>query len=250
MIQDVPLAPREDLLRGLLKIRQPQQGPRVNVDTILLAGFTVLRPGEKALELGCAHGGISLILARRYQGSSITGLEIQPQLAQLAQVNARENSLEDRFQVLWGDLRDHRRLFAPQSFDVVTANPPYEDPGQGQPSPQETSRLARQGEGCTLAQVCDAARFLLRNRGRLYMIMRSRRLAELLELLRQRRLEPKKLLTVHSRQDQEASVFLLEAVRAGGVGMAVLPPLVLYGPDGGYTAQLERFYREEPPRCP
>ncbi len=241
---------REDLLRGLLKIRQPLKGPRVNVDTILLAGFTVLRPGERALELGCAHGGVALILARRYAENPITGLELQPELVQLAQINAKENGLEGNFRPLWGDLRDHRRLFRPQSFQVVTVNPPYEDPGQGQRSPLEASRLARQGEGCTLAQVCDAARFLLANKGRLYMVMRARRLAELLELLRQRRLEPKRLLTVHSRQDQEASVFLLEAVRAGGVGLQVLPPLILYGPGGAYSPQLEHFYREEPPRWP
>ncbi|MFA7207982.1 MAG: methyltransferase domain-containing protein, partial [Synergistaceae bacterium] len=85
---------REDLLRGELKIKQPleNEGPRVNIDTILLAHFTKPKKGEKILEIGCAHGAVSLILAKR--GHTVEGVDIQSHLIEMAGENAAENGLE------------------------------------------------------------------------------------------------------------------------------------------------------------
>lgn len=245
--KDIPPVDGEAILYGFLRLRQPDVGPRVNMDTVLLAGFARPRAGERVLELGCAHGGVSLILAKRFPQSRFEGLDVQPQLIELARENAARNGLTANALFQTGDLREHRRLYGHQSFDAVVVNPPYEDSGFGRRAEAATNRLARQGEMCSLADVCDAARFLLKNGGRLYMVMRALRLAETLALLRARSLEPRELLMVHPAPGKNASVFLVEARRSGGTAVTVPPPLFIYDETGEYTPELMRFYAPEPP---
>lgn len=240
----------EAILYGFLMMRQPEQGPKVNMDTVLLAGFSELREKDCVLELGCAHGAVSLILAKRHPGCAVTGLDIQPDLVEMACQNALKNGLEDRARFMAGDLKNHRRLFEHQSFDVIVVNPPYEDPGRGVRSGLAAKRVARQGEECTLADVCEAAHFLLRNRGRLYMVMRALRLPETMELLRRYKLEPRRLRMVHSVPRRNAAVFLVEARRSGGAGAVIEPPLYIYDGQGNYTEDLKSFYTEgTPTKC-
>ena len=245
--KDIPPVDGEAILYGFLRLRQPDVGPRVNMDTVLLAGFARPRAGERVLELGCAHGVVSLILAKRFPQSRFEGLDVQPRLIELARENAARNGLTANALFQTGDLREHRRLYGHQSFDAVVVNPPYEDSGFGRRAEAATNRLARQGEMCSLADVCDAARFLLKNGGRLYMVMRALRLAETLALLRARNLEPRELLMVHPAPGKNASVFLVEARRNGGAAVTVPPPLFIYDEKGEYTPELRRFYAPEPP---
>ena len=237
----------EAILYGFLNMLQPQEGPRVNMDTVLLAGFASLKEGERAIELGCAHGAVTLILAKRYPDAFVEGLDVQPHLVELARENADRNGLTANTSFRAADLRDVRRVFPHQSFDAVIVNPPYEDPGFGRRSDSESSRVARQGELCTLDDVCAASAFLLKNRGRLYMVMRALRLADTLAALRSHRIEPRIVRMVHPTPAKDASVFLLEARRNGGPAMTVLPPLYVYDGRGEYTPELMGFYAPEPP---
>ena len=239
----------EAILYGFLNMLQPEDGPRVNMDTVLLAGFAGLKAGERAIELGCAHGTVTLILAKRYRDAFVEGLDVQPHLVELARKNADRNGLTANTAFRAADLRDVRRLYPHQSFDAVVVNPPYEDPGFGRRSESESSRVARQGELCTLDDVCTASAFLLKNRGRLYMVMRALRLADTLAALRSHRIEPRVVRMVHPTPAKDASVFLVEARRNGGPAMTVLPPLYIYDDRGEYTDELMSFYRPEPPNA-
>ena len=136
---------REDLLRGELKIKQPpeNEGPRVNLDTILLAHFTRPKKGERVLEIGCAHGAVSLILAKR--GHNVEGVDIQSHLIEMAAENAVENGLEDKVKFYTGDIRDHRTIWEAQSFDRVAVNPPYFEKKSGSVSPSTALATALNG---------------------------------------------------------------------------------------------------------
>ncbi len=238
----------EDILYGFLNMLQPENGPRVNMDTVLLAGFARLKDGERAVELGCAHGAVSLILAKRRPRAQIEGLDIDPELVGLARVNARRNGLDGNAVFIAGDLRDARELYPHQSFDALVVNPPYEDPGFGRRSESAARRVARQGERCTLRDVCAAARYLLKNKGRLYMVMRALRLAETMSVLQAHGLAPRELMIVYPAPGKNASVFLVEARRGGGPALTVLPPLYVYDAQGEYADELLRYYRPDPPR--
>ncbi|MBP6333352.1 MAG: methyltransferase [Aminivibrio sp.] len=243
---------KDDLLYGVLSLRQPAEGPRVNVDTILLAAYvrdTFPRTGGKILELGCASGAVSLILALRFPAAAVTGLEIQEDLAALAGENAALNGLSGRVSVVRGDLRNSGTLFLPQSFDCVAMNPPYGEPGRGRPSASGSDRAARQGICCSLDDVASAARYLLKHRGRMYVVFRAGRTAELLASLSERGVEPKRIRFVHPLPGRKASVVLVEALRGGKRGMTVEPPLFIGDGRGNYTEELLAAYTKEGLPC-
>lgn len=226
---------REDLLYGELKMKQPDEseGLRVNIDTILLAAFTKPRKGERILELGCAHGAVSLILARR--GFKIEGADIQPHLIELAKDNADFNGLSELAVFYQADLRDYRKVWSAQTFDRVVVNPPYGEPRTDCASPSESRAAALHGSECSLEDVVAAAKFLLDNRGRLDLVMRAVRAAELIALLDKYNLAPKIFRAVYTKPRTEAAVVLIEAVRAGGKGLTIEPPLFVLDENGQET---------------
>ena len=136
----------DDILYGRLRLWQPEAGPRVNMDTVLLASWVRRPPRGRSsfVELGAAAGAVSLMLALRFpEGFRIVGLELQPDLAAMAERNGRENGLETRVSFRCGDLRDPS-LLPSGAFDGVVANPPYESPGRGRESPVAARSIARQ----------------------------------------------------------------------------------------------------------
>lgn len=201
------------------------------------------------MELGCASGAVSLIVALRFPAVTVTGLEIQEDLAALAGENAALNGLSERVSFLRGDLRDSRSLFPSQSFDCVAVNPPYEDPGRGRPSVSPSDRAARQGFHCSLPDVADAGRYLLKHRGRMYVVFKAERTAELLAALSEKGLEPKRIRFVHPLPGRKASVLLVEALRGGKRGMIVEPPLFIGDGGGNYTDELLAAYTKEGLPC-
>ncbi len=244
---------RDDVLYGRLSLRQPADGPRINVDTVLLAAYvrdTFPRSGGKALELGCASGAVSLILALRFPSLlSIRGLDIQDELVSLANGNAFLNNLSDRVSFTSGDLRNVRCLFPSQDFDCVLMNPPYEEPGRGRLSVSVSERAARQGLFCSLSDVASACRYLLKHHGRLYVVFKAGRAAELFSTFSENGLEPKRVRFVHPLPGRRASVVLVEALRGGKKGMTVEPPLFIEDGEGNYTKELLSAYTKEGLPC-
>jgi tRNA1(Val) A37 N6-methylase TrmN6 len=242
----------DDILYGALKMRQPAEGtgPRVNVDTILLAHYARFSSGARVMELGCAHGAISLILAKRRLLSGggadlkpIEGIDVNPELVSMASQNAERNGLSCHVSFTSADLRRHRELYAPETFDVVIMNPPYDEPGRSRRSSNEAVAAAMHGDLCNLEDAVAAAKYLVRNGGKFFLVMRAKRLAELTCLLSGHNVRPKRIRAVHPKPDKEASVVLVEAVRASGDGMTLEPPLFITDEDGRYTESLLAAYR-------
>lgn len=244
---------RDDILYGQLKLWQPLEGPRVSMDTVLLAAWA-RRGGRRFVELGAASGAVSLILARRFPPPfQVVGVELQPRLTELARRNREENGLEDRVTFLQGDFRDPA-LLPPESFDGLVVNPPYESPGRGRLSPVASRSIARQGgyadDGdtvgtCSIEDVAGAAARLLRGRGRFFAVFRADRMVPFLTALSNRRLSPKRLRMVHPGHERPANLFLVEALKGGKEGVNVEPPLVVLDDGGQYTPDLLRAYTLE-----
>lgn len=224
-----------------LEILQPAKGYRFSLDPFLLCGFARIKHGEEAVDLGTGAGVIPLVLARRTAAARVTGLEIQPELALLAQKNVEENGLAERIGIVADDLRRCSELFPPQSCDVVLCNPPYRSAGQGRQAPDSQRAAARHELAGGLEDFLLAAAYLLRNGGRLYLIHLAERLSDLLCGLRERNLEAKRMRMVHSRPGEKARLVLLEGRRCGRAGITVEPPLYVYAGDG-YAEEVMRFY--------
>ena len=228
------------LLCGALTMIQPAagEGLRVNVDTVLLAYFSRPKRGEKILEIGCAHGAVSLILAKR--GFPVTGIDIQPHLITLAKKNAALNGLEAEF--ISADIREYKKIAAAQSFDRIVVNPPYDEAERSRPSPKEPVSAAMHGACCRLEDIIAASHYLLKNRGRLDLVMRGDRIGELFALLDRYKTPPKQMRCVHPRPGERASVALVEAVRSGSHGLIIEPPLFITDASGAETPELKEAY--------
>jgi tRNA1Val (adenine37-N6)-methyltransferase len=236
----------DDLRSGGLKIIQKKAGYRFSLDPVLLCAFARIGAGETVVDLGTGSGVIPLLLAQRSEAAHITGVEIQPELADRARRSLILNGLQERVTIVERDLRELRELrdcLEPQSCDVVLSNPPYRRSGTGRTAPEAERAAARHELAGGLDDFLAAAAYLLGQGGRFYIIYLAERLAELLTAMGAQRLEPKRLRCVHSRRGEPARMVLVEGRRNGRPGMLVEAPLYVY--DGeNYTAEVLEMYGE------
>lgn len=232
----------DDVLFGSVKMIQPLNGPRVNMDTVLLSAWVKIRSGTRdVLEAGCAAGAVSLILAQRYGNIHVTGVDIQPELVRIATLNAENNNLSDRVKFISGDLRD-KKLLPNGKFDVVVINPPYSSLSAGRESPDDSRTTARLEVSCTPDDVAELSRRVLKSRGRLFAVFTSLRLDSFLSAMRNHRIIPKRLRPVYPKMNYNSGIFLSEFVKDGGEGMNILPPLFVRDEDNNYTPEILRAY--------
>ena len=232
----------DDLQRNGYRIIQKKKGFCFGMDAVLLSGFAQVKEGEVAVDLGTGTGIIPILLEAKTKGKHFTGLEIQEEVAEMAGRRVRLNQLENRVDIVRGDIREASRLFGKASFDVVTSNPPYMNDNHGLKNPDLPKAIARHEVFCTLDDVCREASLLLKSGGRFYMVHRPHRLAEIITSLKTYTLEPKRMKLVHPFADKEANMVLIEAVRGGKSMMKVEAPIIVYKEPGVYTQEIYDVY--------
>ena len=232
----------DDLQRNGYRIIQKKKGFCFGMDAVLLSGFAQVKEGEVAVDLGTGTGIIPILLEAKTMGKHFTGLEIQEEVAEMAGRSVRLNQLENRVDIVRGDIKEASRLFGKASFDVVTSNPPYMNDNHGLKNPELPKAIARHEVFCTLDDVCREASLLLKSGGRFYMVHRPHRLAEIITALKTYKLEPKRMKLVHPFVDKEANMVLIEAVRGGRSMMKVEAPIIVYREPGVYTREIYDVY--------
>jgi tRNA1Val (adenine37-N6)-methyltransferase len=236
------------LFDGKLKLFQSRAGYRFSLDALLLAHFVSVKPNESVIDLGTGSGVIPLLLANLHAQISITGIELQPAMAERAERNVKLNGLERRVQISRGDVRAIAGVAPSESFDVVVCNPPFRKSNSGRISPNDEKRIARHEVQAELGDFLTAATFLLRLKGRMTMVYSARRSVDLLSSMRLARVEPKRLRMVHSFADAGASLVLVEGIKGGKSGVEMLPPLIIYRADKNYTPEIAaQIAGERPP---
>ena len=232
----------DDLQRNGYRIIQKKKGFCFGMDAVLLSGFAQVKEGEAAVDLGTGTGIIPILLEAKTKGKHFTGLEIQEEVAEMAERSVRLNQLEARVDIVRGDIKEASRLFGKASFDVVTSNPPYMNDNHGLKNPDLPKAIARHEVFCTLDDVCREASLLLKSGGRFYMVHRPHRLVEIITALKTYKLEPKRMKLVHPFADKEANMVLIEAVRGGKSMMKVEAPIIVYKEPGVYTQEIYDVY--------
>ena len=230
----------EDLGNGYCMIQHPDVFA-FGTDAVLLAHFAQTVGAERAADLGTGTGILPLLMCARNPELAITGVEIQPRPAQMAQRSVELNGLEGRVHIVCGDLKEAQRLVG-RGLDVVVSNPPYERAGSGKASGKAHVDIAKREVCCTLADVVNAGAALLRTGGRLCMICRTERFAELMHFMREARVEPKRVRLICQHAGEAPNFALVEGRRGAGPGLSFLPHLVVYEPDGTYTQELRNIY--------
>ena len=236
----------DDLQRNGYQIIQNPEKFCFGMDAVLLTGFAHARERDTMLDLGTGTGIIPLLMEAKYHCSHLTGLEIQEESADMARRSVALNDLQDRIDIVTGDIKEADQIFPAASFDCITCNPPYMIGQHGLKNPSETKAIARHEILCTFADITAAAKKLLKNKGKLFLVHRTFRLSEILCQLSKDGLEPKRIRFVHPYIDKEPNIFLLEAVKGGKSRMTVEPPLIVYQKEGKYTEEIYKIYGMNP----
>lgn len=234
----------DDLHRNGYSIIQNPAKFCFGMDAVLLSGFANVKVGETAIDLGTGTGIIPILLEAKTQGAHFTGLEIQPESADMAKRSVAYNHLENKIDIEIGNIKDASAQFGASSFHVVTTNPPYMTGQHGLTNPNEAKAIARHEILCTLEDVIRESARLLKPRGRFYMVHRPFRLSEIMCLMHQYGLEPKRMRLVHPFIDKEPNMVLIEGLRGGKPRITVEKPLIVYKEPGVYTDEIYEIYGE------
>jgi tRNA1(Val) A37 N6-methylase TrmN6 len=237
---ETPLT-EDTLLGGRVHLLQPRRGYRVAVDAVLLAAAVDAGPASRVLDLGAGVGAVGLCIAIRVPGCCVTGIELQPALAALAERNAISNGLGDRLRTIVHDLAGPMPSTL-GDFDHVATNPPYLAAAVADPSPDKSKALATVESSADLARWLEVATAALKPAGTLTLIHRGDRLDEIAGHLTDRGWGD---LTV--KPLMPAARVLVRARRGDKPARHEAPPLVLHRPDGGYSDEAEAILRHGRP---
>jgi tRNA1Val (adenine37-N6)-methyltransferase len=227
---------------GRLKVFQHRKGYRFSIDAVLLAAFSAPEAKDRIVDLGAGCGIIPLILGYRHPAVSIAGIEIQPELAELAARNVEDNGLKERITITCGDMRSVSIQAVSGPVDLVISNPPYRKGRSGRINPHPQRAVARHEILATIQNVAGVAARLLGIGGRFSVVYPAERITDLLTCMRSAGIEPKHIQTVHAKDQDPPRLVLVSGTKGGRPGAAIHEPLMIYRPDGTYTDRVQAMF--------
>lgn len=231
----------EDLQLNNLYIIQKRDAFRFGMDAVLLANSVRARLGDRVVDLGTGTGIIPMLLTARTQAAKITGIEIQPDIADMAVRSVEGNGLGERIEIRVMDIKNCKEKLG-NDYEIVVTNPPYTRYGSGLVNPDEAKAIARHEIMCTLSDVIEASASLLKYHGEFYMVHRPDRLCDIMTEMRRFGLEPKELRLVCPRIGDPASLILIKGINKGNPGMRQLSTLYIYDASGNYSKEARICY--------
>lgn len=233
----------DDLLINDMKIIQHDQQFRFSTDAVLLTYFATLKMKAKVADLGTGTGVIAMLMAAR-GASQVEGFEINPYMVDLAKRSVCLNGLEGIVTIENLDLRQIKTTRTAGSFDLVVSNPPYRPMEKGKINPNDDIAIARHEILVTLQDVVEAARHLLKYRGRFAMVHLPERLAEIISTMQKADIEPKRLQMVQGTAEKKPTMILIEGIVGAKPGMSVDKPFIIYKQDGTYSDEILKYYQK------
>ena len=217
------------------------------VDAVLLSHFAAktIKVHADVLDMCTGNGIVPVLLSEKSAADHICGLEIQKCVAEMATRSILLNNIEEKVRIVTGDLKNSVEIFGTDSFDNITCNPPYKENHGGLKNADEVVTIARHEILCNLEDIISVAAKCLKPYGKLCMIHRPERLADIICLMRQYRIEPKRLQFVHPSPAKTANMILIEGAKYGNPKLFLEPPLYVYDNEGNYSEEINRIYGRE-----
>ena len=232
----------DDLQLNGLQLIQKEQGFRFGVDAVLLSHFANVKKKHIVIDLCTGTCIVSFLVYGKYKPQEVIGLEIQDDMVEMANRSSKLNDTSDIVKFVQGDLKDKALLDSLGRFDVVTVNPPYKLNNAGILNPNDKLAIARHEIMCNLEDVIVSARRLLKDNGRMFIVHRPERLADIFGLMRKYKIEPKRVRLVQPNTKKAPNIVLVEGQRDGGAFLKWEETLYVYDDNGNYSEEINRIY--------
>ena len=233
----------DDLEFKNLKIIQNKDGFCFGIDSVLLSDFAKnIKKDSMVLDLGTGTGIIPILLCGKTKLKKVTGIELQEEVAKMAKKSIKLNNLEDKFNVINENILNLNKIYENQTFDVIVSNPPYKKKDTGITNENEKKIISRHEISASLEDFIKISKDLLKDKGEFYMVHRPFRLAEIMTLMCQYKLEPKRMKLVYPMIDKEPNMVLIEGQLGGKSRITVEKPLIVYEKPGVYTPEIYEIY--------
>ena len=213
-----------------------------SLDSVLLPNFITINSNvSNILDIGTGNAPIPLILSAKTE-AHIDAIEIQKDVYELAKKSVLENKLEERINVINGDINEVYKEMTAEYYDIITCNPPFfkvkEDSNL---NANDYKTIARHEVKLNLEQLLKISRKLLKNNGIIGIVHRPERLVDILQEMRKNNIEPKKIRFVYPRVNEDSHVLLIEGRKNGNPGIKILPPLYVHEKSGNYTKEVLKY---------
>jgi tRNA1Val (adenine37-N6)-methyltransferase len=232
----------DTFFNGCIQVKQNRSGYRFSIDAVLLAWHTGPRPGDTVLDLGTGCGIIPMILAYRYPGIKVYGIEVQADLADIARLNIEENNMDHRIFIRSMDMKWLNHDITSGPVDMVVCNPPFRKVRSGKINPDQQRAVARHEIKTTLQDVIKTTHGMLRTSGRFVIIYPAERITDILSQMRTTGIEPKWMRMIHSGKNTIAKLILIEGKKGGRPGLKIRPALIIYREKGIYSDEIEKMF--------
>ncbi len=235
----------DDLQLEGLKIIQDPKGFCFGIDAVLLSHFVKVKRTHRIVEFGTGTGIIPILLAGKTQFEHLYAFEVQEEVADMARRSVKLNHLEDRIEIIKANLKESLQYFDKGTIDTIVSNPPYMSTDGGIKNPSDKKAISRHEVLCTLEDIIVNASSLLKPGGNLYMIHRPNRLADLIYLCKQNKLEPKEIRMIQPYAHKKPNIFLMRCAKGGRPDLKFHDPLIVRTDQGDYTKEIYDIYGME-----
>jgi tRNA1(Val) A37 N6-methylase TrmN6 len=227
-----------------MKIIQDNETFNFSLDSVLLPNFvTINKKINNILDIGCGNAPIPLIISTKTD-AKIIGVEIQSKIADMAMRSVEINNKQNQIKIINQDINDFYKYENTGKYDIITCNPPFfKNERKSHKNNSEYKTIARHEVKLNLEQIMQIGKKLLKNNGVIALVHRPERLVEILELMKQYNIEPKKLQFVYPKTNKEAKMILIEGRKNGKSGLKILPPIYVHTDNNDYTEQVKLMFK-------
>lgn len=226
-----------------LKIYQDTDMFNFSLDSVLLPNFiSITKNVKNILDIGCGNAVIPIILSTK-TNAKIVGVEIQQDVAYLANKSVKLNNLEDQIEIINADINDISKEMLTETYDIITCNPPFfKITDNSNLNDCEYKTIARHEVKLNLDAIMSISKKLLKNNGIIGMVHRPERLIDIIEAMRKNNIEPKTIQLVYPHMDSESNILLIEGRKNGNLGLKIKEPIYSHDINGEYTDQIKKYF--------